>query len=89
MYTFRMNLENTLQKYIFPELDNDVERTERLITIVESLEPKQRLAFTAVIRKQKSFNENMNQFVKLCEDHVRIILKKIPQYLIFMQLFSD
>lgn len=67
-----MNLESTVQKYILPELENDLERTERLITIVESLEDKQKLAFTALVRKQKLFNENMNKYVTLCREHVRL-----------------
>ncbi|KAI8080901.1 armadillo-type protein [Thamnidium elegans] len=65
-----MNLESTIQKYILPELENDLERTERLITIVESLEEKQKLAFTALVRKQKLFNENMNKYVKLCQEQI-------------------
>ncbi|KAI8352060.1 hypothetical protein BD560DRAFT_477874 [Blakeslea trispora] len=48
-----MNLESTLLNYILPENENDAERTERLVVVVESLTEKQTLAFTALIRKQK------------------------------------
>lgn len=66
-----MNLESTLHKFILPELDNDIERTERLIIIIESLEDKQKLAFTGLVRKQNAFNVNMNTYVKMCQDRVR------------------
>jgi sister-chromatid-cohesion protein PDS5 len=65
-----MNLESTIQEYILPEIENDAERTERLITVVESLSEKQRLAFTALVRKQKASNENMQRYVKLCKNNV-------------------
>lgn len=65
-----MNLESTLHKYILPEIDNDAERTERLINIIESLEDKQRLAFTGLVRKKNAFNTNMNIYAKMCQDHM-------------------
>jgi sister-chromatid-cohesion protein PDS5 len=68
-----MNLESTLNKYIFPQLENDTERAERLVTIVGSFGEKQKLAFTALVRKQKLFNENMNTYVKMCENAVSSI----------------
>lgn len=70
-----MCLEETLLKYIFPMNENDEERAERLVTVVDSLTPKQRLAFTALIQKQKAFNQNMQQYLKFCENLVRIQTK--------------
>ncbi|KAI9485716.1 MAG: armadillo-type protein [Benjaminiella poitrasii] len=63
-----MGLENTLLNHILPENENDAERTERLVTVYDSLQPKQRLAFTALIRRQKLFNENMHDYIKRCEN---------------------
>lgn len=65
-----MNLESTLHKFILPEIDNDTERTERLITMIDSLEDKQRLAFTGLIRKKSAFNSNLNTYAKMCQDHL-------------------
>jgi sister-chromatid-cohesion protein PDS5 len=67
-----MNLESTLIKYIFPQEDNDTERAKRLVTVVGFFEKKQNLAFAALIRKQKSFHENLNTYIKMCEDAVSI-----------------
>jgi len=61
-----------LHKYIFPEDDNDAERTERLVTVVDSLKDKQKTAFLALLQKQKLFNENMMTYVEMCENHVCI-----------------
>lgn len=65
-----MNLESTLHKFILPEIENDAERTERLITMIESLEEKQKLAFTGLVRKKSAFNSNMQNYAKLCQDHM-------------------
>ncbi|KAI8348451.1 armadillo-type protein [Choanephora cucurbitarum] len=62
-----MNLESTLLTYILPENENDAERTERLIVVVESFAEKQKLAFTALIRKQKMFNDNLHKYIDMCE----------------------
>lgn len=78
-----MSLESTIQEYILPEIENDADRVERLITVVGSLSEKQRLAFIALVRKQKSFNENMQRYVKLCENHVScLLMEAYLQYLI-------
>jgi hypothetical protein len=84
-----MSLESTLHKFILPQIDNDSDRTERLITVIESLQPKQKLAFTALIRKQKAFNENMNTYVKMCEDNVSLpfYIKSIHMHSMFTQCF--
>lgn len=65
-----MCLEETLLKYIFPYNEDDEKRTERIVTVVDSLTPKQRLAFTALIQKQKTFNQNMQQYLNICENTV-------------------
>lgn len=70
---YSVALESALHQFILPQIDNDVDRTERLITIVDSLEPKQSLAFTALLRKQKAFNDHMHTYVKMCEDHVSFL----------------
>ncbi|CAO3633172.1 unnamed protein product [Mucor fragilis] len=64
------NIEAILQKYIFPENDNDAERTERLVVAVNALKEKQRTAFFALLQKQKLFNENMLTYVEMCENHM-------------------
>ncbi|EPB84270.1 hypothetical protein HMPREF1544_08990 [Mucor circinelloides 1006PhL] len=64
------NIEFILHKYIFPEDDNDAERTERLVTVVDSLKDKQKTAFLALLQKQKLFNENMMTYVEMCENHI-------------------
>ncbi|KAI7902740.1 armadillo-type protein [Cokeromyces recurvatus] len=51
-----------LFSFLYLENENDVDRTERLVTIYDSLQSKQRLAFTALIRRQKLFNENMHDY---------------------------
>ncbi|KAL9541955.1 hypothetical protein MBANPS3_008853 [Mucor bainieri] len=64
------NIESILQKYIFPENDNDAERTERLVVVVDALKEKQRVAFLALLQKQKLFNQNMLTYVEMCENHM-------------------
>lgn len=68
----RANIESTFQKFILPENDNDAERTERLVSVVDSLKDKQKVAFLALLQKQKLFNENMYTFVEMCENNVCI-----------------
>lgn len=65
-----MTLQDTLLAYIFPYDEDDQQRTERLVTVVESLEEKQKLAFTAIIRKQQRFNDDLQKYVRMCEDEV-------------------
>ena len=65
-----MNLESTLLTYILPENENDAERTERLIVVLESFAEKQKLAFTALVRKQKMFNDNLHKYIDMCEKAV-------------------
>jgi hypothetical protein len=65
-----MILQDTLLAYIFPYDEDDQQRTERLVTVVESLEEKQKLAFTAIIRKQQRFNDDLQKYVRICEDEV-------------------
>lgn len=64
------NIESTFQRFILPENDNDAERTERLVTVVGSLKDKQKVAFLALLQKQKLFNENMYTFVEMCENNI-------------------
>ncbi|KAI9267841.1 armadillo-type protein [Sporodiniella umbellata] len=44
-----INLEETLLNYIFPYNEDDQQRTDRLITVFEALEDRQKLAFTAIL----------------------------------------
>ncbi|KAI8087857.1 armadillo-type protein [Gilbertella persicaria] len=62
-----MDMEHALLKYILPEDENDEERTERLVVVFESLHEKERLAFAALVRKQKMFNENLHTYVDMCQ----------------------
>lgn len=67
---FSVNLESTLNNYILPQVDNDSERAERLVNVVGTFGEKQKLAFTALVRKQKLFIENMHTYVNMCENAV-------------------
>ncbi|OAD78951.1 hypothetical protein PHYBLDRAFT_76970 [Phycomyces blakesleeanus NRRL 1555(-)] len=60
-------LENTILQYILPEETNDLKRTERLVTVVGSLSPRSKTAFKALIQKQKSFINDMQYFVDMCD----------------------
>jgi sister-chromatid-cohesion protein PDS5 len=62
-----MALEDTLFAYIFPYNEDDQQRTERLITVLETLEQRQKLAFTAIVRKQKRFNDDMHKYLRIGE----------------------
>ncbi|KAI8646023.1 armadillo-type protein [Parasitella parasitica] len=64
------NVEAIFQTFIVPENDNDAERTERLVTVLDSLKDKQKIAFLALLQKQKLFNENMLTFVEMCEKNI-------------------
>ncbi|KAI7872829.1 armadillo-type protein [Spinellus fusiger] len=61
------SLENALHQYILPEDMNDSERTERLVTVVGALSPRSKTAFKALIQRQKSFLEDMQYFVDMCD----------------------
>ncbi|KAG0164485.1 hypothetical protein DFQ30_009873 [Apophysomyces sp. BC1015] len=59
-------LESTIIQYILPENTNDVERTERLVTVLASLENRAEVAFSALIQRHKTFMESMQQYVRTC-----------------------
>lgn len=65
-----MSMERIINNYILPENENDSERAERLVTVVSALDERQKLAFTALVRKQQITNDNIQKYVKLCEDLV-------------------
>ncbi|KAG1456183.1 hypothetical protein G6F55_006644 [Rhizopus delemar] len=65
-----MALEDALITYIFPYDENEQQRAERLVVITETLEQRQKIAFTAIIRKQKKFNDDMHKYLKMCEDMI-------------------
>ncbi|KAI8992505.1 armadillo-type protein [Pilobolus umbonatus] len=65
-----MGLEKTLLKHILPFNDNDSERADRLVTVVESLQPPQRLAFTALVRKQKRFNDDFHKYADMVDNAI-------------------
>lgn len=46
-------LEHTVHEYIIPTIMDDKERTERLITVFGSFDQKGKIAFLALVRKQK------------------------------------
>lgn len=69
----RMALEDALITYIFPYDENEQQRAERLVVITETLEQRQKIAFTAIIRKQKKFNDDMHKYLKMCEDMVYLL----------------
>ncbi|KAI8988168.1 armadillo-type protein [Mycotypha africana] len=65
-----MNLEQTLNQYILSENENDQERAIRLVTVASSFQPRQKTAFTALIRKQKHFNTQLQNYVEMCRDYL-------------------
>lgn len=73
-------MEHIINNHILPENENDAERAGRLVTIVASLDEKQKLAFTALMRKQQSTNENIHRFVTLCQDLVSITFMRFCQH---------
>ncbi|KAG1562450.1 hypothetical protein G6F49_000907 [Rhizopus delemar] len=67
-----MALEDTLFTYIFPYNEDDQQRTERLITVLETLEQRQKLAFTAILgNNEPSDHERIknDEFIKYLAAH--------------------
>ncbi|KAI8379771.1 armadillo-type protein [Radiomyces spectabilis] len=60
-------VESTMVSFILPENPDDEERTERLVTVFGHLEQRARVAFLALIRKQKIFSEVLRKFINVCE----------------------
>lgn len=79
-----MNLEEALFAYIFPYNEDDEQRTDRLISVVETLEERQKLAFIALVRKQKRFNDDLQKFRQMCEDKV----KELYEYTLYLSSFE-
>ncbi|KAF7727823.1 hypothetical protein EC973_006936 [Apophysomyces ossiformis] len=52
-------LESTLLRHIFPTNTDDIQRTDRLVTVIASLESRAERAFSSLIQRQKSFMEHM------------------------------
>ncbi|KAI8878089.1 hypothetical protein K501DRAFT_229043, partial [Backusella circina FSU 941] len=65
-----MTLESALQEYIFPEDEDDSERVDRLVAVVGSLERKAEIAFSAILKKQKSFMDEMQKYLEICEANI-------------------
>ncbi|KAI8082933.1 armadillo-type protein [Halteromyces radiatus] len=61
-------LDDTVQRYIFPENLDDTARTERLITVYMSFDEKSKSAFHAFINYGKRNIEMMKKFVEYCEN---------------------
>ncbi|KAI8343353.1 armadillo-type protein [Chlamydoabsidia padenii] len=61
-------LDETLQKYIFPENLDDAARTERLVTVFMSLDEKEKKAFYSYMARGKRNIELMESFLSYCDN---------------------
>lgn len=53
LFYFSALVEKTLHEYIFPPMDDDLERTKRLVSILEMVDERSKYGFVSIIRKQK------------------------------------
>ena len=53
MLYYSVTLEATVNQYLLPYIENDKERTERLVLMIGSFGPRAKNAFRAYIHKQK------------------------------------
>ncbi|KAI9491520.1 armadillo-type protein [Zychaea mexicana] len=60
-------LESTVNQYLFPYNEDDKERTERLVFVIKSFEPRTKNAFRALIHKQRGCIAGIQRFIKACE----------------------
>ncbi|KAI7878695.1 ARM repeat-containing protein [Lichtheimia hyalospora FSU 10163] len=60
-------VEKTLHEYIFPPMDDDQERTKRLVSILGMVNERAKLGFIHIIRKQKSLMSALRRFLDACK----------------------
>ena len=61
-------IESTILQYVLPPLSDHEQRTERMLTVVDSLNDKQRTAFLSILTRQKAAIQIVGLFI----DHAMV-----------------